>query len=136
MEKAILKIKGEKLKATKQRIAIYSYLLNTKEHPTAEVVFNYIKKTSPNVSFSTIYKNLNLLCENNLVREISIKDNFKRFDADTTNHTHLFCMKCKKLMDSEVNIPIQNMNLEIVEKDNFICEKQYLIIEGYCTNCN
>ena len=49
------------LKYSRQREAILAYLHSTKEHPTAEVIYEQVRKEYPRISLATVYRNLNLL---------------------------------------------------------------------------
>ena len=51
------------LKYSRQREAIKDFLMTRKDHPTADVVYENIKKIYPNISLGTVYRNLSLLSE-------------------------------------------------------------------------
>ena len=53
--------KEKKLKLTPQRLAVYKYLMNTKEHPSAEVIYKAIQADFPTMSLATVYKALKTL---------------------------------------------------------------------------
>lgn len=46
---------------SRQRELIYNCLLETKEHPTAEMVYQWLLPDNPNLSRGTVYRNLKLL---------------------------------------------------------------------------
>ena len=43
-------------RVTKQRTAVYQYLLSTDAHPTAETIHLSVRHRLPNISLATIYK--------------------------------------------------------------------------------
>ena len=48
---------------SRQRELIYQAVLGSKEHPTAEMVYQWLKPVAPNLSLGTVYRNLTLLAE-------------------------------------------------------------------------
>lgn len=68
------------------------------EHMTAEQLFLELKKTEPKVVQATVYNNLNVLCQEGLVRKMSVEDSPDRYDT-TQKHDHLVCKKCGALDD-------------------------------------
>ncbi|MCX7743966.1 MAG: transcriptional repressor [Flavobacteriales bacterium] len=94
-----LKQKG--LKITPQRIAIYEAVIELKNHPTAEDIINYIKKKHPNISVGTVYKVLDSLVENQLVKKVKNEQDIMRYDAIMKKHHHLYCSETDKIEDYE-----------------------------------
>ena len=68
------------LKYSRQREAIKDFLMTRKDHPTADVVYENIKKIYPNISLGTVYRNLSLLSE---IGEIQKLSNFGGADLET-----------------------------------------------------
>ena len=55
---------------TKQRRVVYETIKNTYSHPTADWIFDKVRHRLPKVSLGTVYRNLGVLKEEGLVREI------------------------------------------------------------------
>lgn len=89
------------LKATTQRLVIYEAVLNTKEHPTADAIFEMIKEQHPSIALGTVYKTLDVLVEAGLVRKVKSGDDILRFDARIDDHSHLYCTKTNRILDYE-----------------------------------
>lgn len=87
------------LKYSRQRESIKKYLANTIEHPTADVIYNNIRKNYPNISLGTVYRNLNLLVEQGDIIKFTTGDGSDRFDANTHEHYHFLCTKCSEVSD-------------------------------------
>ena len=51
------------LKHSKQRETIKEFLSTRKDHPTADVVYTNVRKSFPNISLGTVYRNLTLLAD-------------------------------------------------------------------------
>lgn len=89
----------QKLPLTPQKMEIFRYLAGTTAHPSAQEIFVAMQKRFPNISFATVYKNLNKFKELNLVREIPMKDNTTRFDANMENHHHIINLDSGDVID-------------------------------------
>lgn len=83
---------------TKYEKRIYQIVSDSREHMTAEQVFEELKKTYPAVSRATVYNNLNKLCDVNLIRRMSLEGQPDRYDR-LLRHDHLVCQRCGKLSD-------------------------------------
>jgi len=129
----ILKEKG--LKVTPQRVAIYEAIVNLKNHPTAENIIEYIKINHPNISVGTVYKVLDSLVENSLLKKVKTEKDVMRYDAVLSNHHHLYCTDSERIEDYEddnlnelinnyfenkkiKNFTVQNIKLQITGKFN------------------
>ena len=62
------------LKYSRQRESIKEYLMSTKEHPTADMVYQHVREQYPKVSLGTVYRNLNLLAELGEVNKLTCGD--------------------------------------------------------------
>jgi Fur family peroxide stress response transcriptional regulator len=90
------------LKRSRQRDAILSYLQETTQHPTAEQVYEAVKKIYPQISVGTVYRNLSLLAENGQVRCLTYDPQTLHFDGNVVPHHHLYCKACKRIIDLEL----------------------------------
>lgn len=70
----------------------------SQEHMTAEQIFLELKKTEPRVVQATVYNNLNALCQEGLIRKLSLENSPDRYDK-ILRHDHLICRKCGALSD-------------------------------------
>ena len=96
---------------SRQREAIKDYLASTTSHPTADTIYENIKKIYPNISLGTVYRNLNLLVEQGEVLKLSCDDNRDHFDATTTPHHHFFCKCCHQVSDLPLPAFLRNLLL-------------------------
>ena len=94
-----------------QREKIEECVLNSYIHPKAEDVYEDVRKTLPNISLGTVYRNLNNLSKMGRIKKISMPNHCDRFDKTIKDHYHIHCIKCDKLIDVEriVNKPIDNL---------------------------
>lgn len=68
------------------------------DHLTAEQVFLRLKQTVPKIVLATVYNNLNTLCDQGLIRKVSVEGSPDRYDK-ILKHDHLVCKKCGALAD-------------------------------------
>lgn len=118
---------------TRQRDAIMDYLSSTRDHPTAETVYNNIREKIPNISLGTVYRNLTVLEEMGQVHRIPQGSEPDRFDADLHGHDHLKCMICGSLTDIELD----SSELDTLAAKNSGCDitGHDIIFYGVCQKC-
>lgn len=90
------------IKFSRQRQCIMDYLMQTKEHPTAEMVYLHVKKEYPKISLGTVYRNLNLLFKQGQINRLSFKEGYERFDGNIKPHYHFICKTCGCVLDLEM----------------------------------
>ena len=90
----------KKSRNTRQRGVIVEILRKVKGHLTAEEIYREARKTLPNISLGTVYRNLTFLREHGLVREVrSNRDTSSRFEGDFPPHAHFHCTVCGHVDD-------------------------------------
>lgn len=87
------------LKATPQRIAIYEALLYINDHPTAEMIKEYLSDSYPTISLGTIYKTLDVFLKKKLIGKVQTEKDVMRYDVVRKKHYHLYCKKTNKIAD-------------------------------------
>lgn len=133
LEQIVDSLREEGHRITPQRIAIMDYLLNTEDHPSAELVHITVKKRYPMVSLSTVYKTLDLLREKKLVNEIEIEGE-TRFDAYVDDHINLVCLNCGKIEDVDEKA-LRSIQSKIAKRSEYIIIKGSFELHGYCGKC-
>ena len=93
------KLVGRGLKVTPQRIAIIDAIYTLNNHPTAEMIMDYIKASHPGIASATIYKVLDVLIKNQLIRRVKTEKDIMRYDGVIENHHHLYCSKSEEIKD-------------------------------------
>lgn len=89
---------------SKQRNLILNIINNSTKHPTAYDIHKEALKTFPNISLGTIYRNLNLLCKNNMIIKVNTNDSVEHYDNIKKKHTHFICNICNTIYDVEETI--------------------------------
>jgi Fe2+ or Zn2+ uptake regulation protein len=87
------------MKNTPQRAEILKYLEGNKSHPRALDIYKHVKKKFKNISFATVYNNIEILNSLGKIIELDIDPSAKRYDPDTSQHDHIICPVCKTIFD-------------------------------------
>lgn len=120
-------------KVTPQRREILRILINNKEHPTAEAIYQRLTERMPDVSLATVYNTLNMLKEIGMVNELSVVgEDSVRYDSNVQPHDHVCCLQCQRVVDIE-----EEMNAEFTEQEiaGFWVVKRQVAYYGYCPQC-
>lgn len=119
---------------SKQRDAIQTYLKNVKTHPTADTVYNELRKTYPDLSLGTVYRNLEKLSNSGNIIRLKGFGHKDRFDGNTKTHYHAKCIYCGEITDifiEYLNI-IDNEVSSSLKCDVLSHDLKFNII---CSNC-
>lgn len=125
----ILKQKG--IKPSHHRMRVLSYMLEKKNHPTADMIFMDLVGEIPTLSKTTVYNTLNLFLENGVVILISINENEARYDADTTLHGHFKCLSCQQIYD--IRLPLFSIDAQTL--DGYEVSDTQIYFKGICPDC-
>lgn len=118
---------------SRQREAILNALRSTDTHPTAAEVYAIVRKTLPNISLGTVYRNLDALTQSGDILGISVGDGNTHFDGDNSHHLHLHCTKCGKIYDLRIEKEIVD---NVVKESGFSPERMVCVVYGSCSDCN
>lgn len=118
--------------ARKQIINIFLHFDNQLINATE--LYQFIRKDNQKINFSTIYRNLEVLLECNLLEKLQFENGtrYKLSKSDSHGH-HLICKLCHKT-EPIPYCPI--LELESSLKDSgFLPTEHRLEIYGYCKVC-
>ena len=104
------------------------------DHPTADSLYQSLRKEYPHISLGTVYRNLSLLSGMGTIRKISCGDGLEHYDYNTSDHYHFVCRECGKVMDLKID-QIRGLNDYVVDPDIGIVDSHSLIFYGYCREC-
>ncbi len=110
-------LNAKNLKSTPQRILILNVILKN-GHIDIEEIYKKVSEVIPSISIATIYKNLKLLVDTGIVKEVNISSFKTLYELNTNPHFHLICKKCKKILD--VNIEdkkVKEFFVQVIGKD-------------------
>ena len=94
-------LRNEGMRYTKQRKIVWDEICRSSEHRDAEEIYLKINKNRRNVSRATVYRTIDVLVKNNLVRQLELGDGRKRFEnkLDSKHHDHIVCLSCGNIQE-------------------------------------
>lgn len=122
------------MKYSRQRELILKTLKENCIHPTAEQLYELIRREEPTVSLATVYRNLNLLAENGMVKKIEGLDGTAHFDHQTFDHYHFICTKCNRVFDIPCDIA-HDLAQDVESRTGFRIASYDVSFRGTCKSC-
>lgn len=122
------------IRNTIQRTVVYETVNNLKNHATADEIYSVINKEHPSISKGTVYRNLQRLCEEGLIKKRQIPGESDRFDHICTDHYHGKCLKCGTVLDLDMEY-IHDLQKFINKADEFEVLGHDIVFSGICANC-
>lgn len=134
VQQSIERLKNAHIRITPQRYAILEYLIQTGSHPTADEIYRALEPRFPNMSVATVYNNLRVFIQQNLVKELNYGDASSRFDFSSTEHYHAVCTQCGRIED--VYYPgLEEVEEAAEELTGFKISGHRLELYGLCEEC-
>jgi Fur family peroxide stress response transcriptional regulator len=132
---AIEALRSKGYKATPQRIAICRFAINSRDHPTAQQVYDEVKKIHPTVSLATVYKTLQVLKNLDLIQELDLPHGQARFDSYMKPHINLICLQCGNITDLDDTTALE-ITSKVAAAAKFKPKGQRIDIFGTCRRCS
>ena len=119
---------------TIQKKVILDELKKSKKHPTAHELYDIIRVKMPTISLGTIYRNLEILSSEGIIRKIKHADKKKRYDAITDEHYHIRCIHCERIEDLTYNV-CEDIEKKLGINTEYEIKGCSLLFEGICPDC-
>lgn len=123
------------LALTVQRRVIFETALDHVDHPTADQLYDRVKKLLPGVSRTTVYRVLETLVELGVLAKACSPGVATRFDPITDRHHHLVCLSCDKLIDLGDDDFRHRVELPAAGKHSFQITDFSIHFHGICAAC-
>lgn len=123
------------MRLTSQRQVILEELRKVKSHPTANEVFDMVRKRLPRIGLGTVYRNLDLLAEKGIIRKLEVGGEQKRFDGDTSPHYHIRCVECNRVEDIFIERS-EELERSAASYCNYQILDHHVQFSGICSNCS
>ena len=117
---------------TKQRQLILEAVRATNSHPTADELFQMIRRKLPTTSLATVYRNLNFLSEIGEIRKLAMPGMPDRFDWRMDPHDHMVCDTCGQVVDFVLP---HDLGQEIASACGAQVDGYTLVAHGTCAHC-
>ena len=116
---------------SRQRERIYQAVHASREHPSAQMVYDLLREEMPRLSLGTVYRNLHQMAQEGMLQEL--EGPTARFDACLAPHAHIRCTCCGRVMDLsalEEPTPVRS-----AAEAGWQVERYSLMLEGICPAC-
>lgn len=117
---------------SRQRELILEQLRATTEHPTAEMLYQWLKPNNPALSLGTVYRNLNLLADEGVITRMAFP--VERYDAATEPHSHFVCRHCGSVYDLPVPYDSDLDRRAAADSGHSVAGHE-LLFSGICHRC-
>ncbi len=134
MDTLIEKLRYRHISVTPQRLAVLGNLEGRRDHPTAEQIYQEVRRDMPAISFNTVYKTLEVFCLKGLIIKVNPLHEVARYDSETGRHGHLICRNCHFIVDLSDDVAsVPPLPEEM--RAGFRLEHHSLIFWGLCPRC-
>lgn len=114
-----------------QRIQIFGYMKDRKDHPTVDMIYSELAPHIPTLSKTTVYNTLKSFVQAGLAQPVTIDENEIRFDPDTSDHGHFKCESCGNIFDIQVDFS----KFDPPELNSFRVAERHFHLKGICAGC-
>lgn len=122
------------MRLTTQRQIILEELSKVTSHPTANEVYDMVRRRLPRIGLGTVYRNLELMADVGVILKLEVGGTQKRFDATVEPHYHVRCSSCGKVDD--IDIAVQEQINQVAEKaSNYKILGHHIEFTGICSSC-
>ncbi|MFC4619257.1 peroxide-responsive transcriptional repressor PerR [Camelliibacillus cellulosilyticus] len=134
IREALHTLKKSGVRITPQRHAILEYLIVSMKHPTADEIYKALESKFPNMSVATVYNNLRVFKKAGLVKELTYGDSSSRFDFGPSDHYHIICESCGKIVD--FHYPgLNEVEAAAEQVTGFSVDAHRMEVYGVCPDC-
>ena len=119
---------------TRQRELVLAIVRSTMDHPTADWVYRQARRRLPRISLGTVYRNLNRLAADGLIREIHAGPHGTRFDGNTGDHHHVRCVECGRVNDLPLSVDTRREEAA-ARALNYRILGHHVEVQGLCPQC-
>ena len=120
---------------TPQRELIISSFFECGKHVSVDDLYQRVRAKDGSIGYSTVWRNLKLICEVGLAEEVNIGDGITRYDrVTTTPHGHLFCHECKRFIEIEIDDIVEQLRHRAAG-EVFTIEGFKIEVQGICSEC-
>ena len=121
-------------KVTPQRQRIFAALQGDVTHPSAEAVFERVRRGMPTISLKTVYQTLNELAELGEVAALDLGTGALRFDPNVdVAHQHLVCNRCGRVRD--VTVEVGGLSVPPAAVQGYEVHSAEVVFRGLCGGC-
>jgi Fur family peroxide stress response transcriptional regulator len=122
------------IRITPQRLAVFEELRESRDHLSAEALFQRVRRRQPSLSLATVYRTLEMLRDAGLIVEGRMGDDRNFYEANVDPHFHLVCLKCHLIRDLAPERAAE-LQREVVSQSGYAIRWSRLEFFGTCEEC-
>ncbi len=107
----------------------------TNSPPSADEVYELVRKHLPRISLGTVYRNLEILSELGEIQKLESSGMLKRFDGNPERHYHIRCIRCNHMVDAPIQ-PFIRTNKDIHNATDYKIIGHRFEFIGVCPDCS
>ncbi|OPL19404.1 MAG: hypothetical protein AVO35_11000 [Candidatus Aegiribacteria sp. MLS_C] len=119
---------------TRQRKLILKAVEELGCHPTADQIFDRVRRELPRTSLSTVYRNLGILADQGILGTVTGAGKEVHYDHNNSDHCHIRCSVCGRICDVDVH-PLDKDRLSPEELSGFVLQEISVNLVGICPEC-
>ena len=120
---------------TRQRRVILEELRKENIHPTADAVYEMVRKRLPRIILGTVYRNLEILTALGEIQTLELSGSQKRYDGIPQKHYHIRCMNCERVDDAPI-APLNRLEDKLYGATVYTIMGHRLEFMGLCPDCS
>mgnify|MGYP002064354856 FL=1 len=120
---------------TRQRKVILEELLKQNSHPSADEIYQIVRRRMPRISLGTVYRNLEVLASMGKIQKLELSGALKRYDWNTNKHYHIRCLHCDRVDDAPI-APLNRLENDLYGATVFEIIGHNLEFTGLCPECS
>jgi Fur family peroxide stress response transcriptional regulator len=108
--------------------------MKSKDHPSADMMFQVIRKELPNISFDTVNRTLLTFSDIGLLEVLEVQGGPRRYEPNHKPHHHFYCQRCGEIIDlfhsgfGRIQVP------EDIWR-RFDVRSSRIVLSGLCDRC-
>lgn len=127
-----LREKGVRI--TETRKAVIDFIIQSHDHPSADMIYQALLPAFPNMSLATVYNNLKVLIDEGFVSELKVRnDTTTYYDFMGHQHLNVICEKCGRIADIDLDLP--DVQQEAADQTGYQITKSQMVVYGICPDC-
>lgn len=123
------------MRNTRQRTIIIEELMGLRDHPSADELYAKVRRRIPRISLGTVYRNLDNLAKQDIIRRLEFGGSVKRFDGDTSSHEHVRCVVCGRIDDLHGETGLTEHDRALLRGTGYRLLERRVDFLGICPAC-
>jgi len=127
-------LKEKALRTTRQRMVLLEELRRHNNHPSADELYERVRRRLPRISLGTVYRNLEVLSQLGEIQKLELSGSLKRYDGVCSKHYHIRCVQCDRVEDAPI-APLNQIEDELYTTTVYEIIGHNLEFTGLCPRC-